>query len=50
VNVTTYDMHSNDELEITNITRTSFDIGVKHGASYVIHDFGYSATGYGREV
>jgi hypothetical protein len=50
VNVTTYDMHSNDELEITNITRTSFDIGVKHGASYVIHDFGYSATGYGKEV
>ena len=50
VGVTAYDMHSNDDLAITNVTRTGFQIEFKHGAQTQAHTFTYSAIGYGREI
>ena len=50
VGVTAYDMHSNDDLQITNVTRTGFQIEFKHGANTQAHTFTYSAIGYGREI
>jgi hypothetical protein len=44
--ITIVDMHSNDNLVISNETATGFTIGVQHGASYHDHEFNYVARGY----
>jgi hypothetical protein len=44
--ITVTDMHSNDELEITNETTTGFDVGIKHGSSYQDHKINWIARGY----
>jgi hypothetical protein len=50
VGVTMYDMNSNDELAISNVTRTGFDLEVFHGGTPQEHDFTYTAVGYGKEI
>ena len=44
--LTFVDMHSNDEVVITNETATGFTVGVLHGANYQDHQFNYVARGY----
>ena len=44
--ITVTDISADDLLEITNETKTGFDIGIKHGASYTDHKFNYQAKGY----
>ena len=46
LSVTIVDAHSNDLLEVTNITPTTFDVGIYHGSNYVEHDINYVAKGY----
>lgn len=44
--ITIVDMHSNDNLVISNESATGFTIGVQHGSNYHDHEFNYVARGY----
>ena len=44
--LTFIDMHSNDNLVVTNESTTGFTVGVQHGSSYQDHQFNYVARGY----